>query len=453
MHQQVSHSVHSRQDRSKWRVLWLCCAVLWLWLWNKQMNPPYLIEVDHDSILLGWEAVPDGIEYEIQMLEEEGVTVKEGDVVIADKEREDELQEGGWVSLSSSLKGTEARKKNVTHLHTYRFRMRVKYAYGWDLFSTPSERLSPAPPTYLLPDPPAVVGRDANSVTLEWTKVENASGYLLRYRVASTASGWVTIDAILQTNTVKKKGLMSNKDYYFSVKPLVEQQEGDEEGEGEERKRRQEYVFSRSSLRCSPLGQPRHNAKCGYTTMQGRKDWLVAHGVTQEKDIAAVAESLEADRDPHAPLYYWQLFSLLGLDRIHAMVTLFYQRVYADEEEEWFREAFVRISNMEHHITTQTQFWVDAMGGGKYYHGGDYRLTFHHEHNAESVMNARGAQRWMHHMRLAVADNERNPATSFAAIDPRVLPCLKDFLRTKMLKYSKQHDWKFDNSDFEQFPE
>lgn len=408
------------------------------------MNPPFLIEVDHNSILLGWQAVPEGIAYEIQMLVAD--TNNEG--VSSDTKEEVVVETEQWISLSSSLKGTEARKKNVTHLQAYRFRMRVQYSYGWDLFSAPSEVFSPAAPSSSLLDPPTVAGRDKSSVTLEWTKVEAAKGYLLRYRLASSISGeWVTVSAVLQTNSVKKKGLSANEGYFFSVQPVMQE----EEDSGEEGKRH--WVFSRSSLRCSPQDVPRHHAKCGYATVQGRKDWLVAHGVTQAKDMAAVTESYEADRDPQAPLYYWQLFSLLGLDRIHAMVTLFYERVYADAEAPWFREAFTRISDIDHHVTTQTQFWVDVMGGGKYYHGGDHRLNFHHTNNAEAVMNARGAQRWMYHMRLAVADNEQHPETAFAGVDKRILPCLKDFLRTKMLKYSKEHDWKFDNSDFENFPE
>jgi truncated hemoglobin YjbI len=248
----------------------------------------------------------------------------------------------------------------------------------------------------------------------------------------------VQVSTVLLSNTVRKKGLVPQEGYFFAVQPI-------EEG--------QDWVFSRSSPRCSPKERPRHNAKCSYATEQGRKDWLAAHGITRPADMRAVTESYVADSDPQAPLYYWQLFSLLGLDRIHAMVTLFYKRVYADDDAPWFRDAFARISDMDHHVTTQTQFWVDVMGGGRYYHGGDYRLNFHHTHNAEAVMNARGAQRWMYHMRLAVQDNEQNPDTSFGALDSRILPCLKDFLRTKMLKYANEHDWKFDNSDFDNFPE
>jgi truncated hemoglobin YjbI len=397
------------------------------------MNPPVLIESDHSSLLLGWSQVPEAIGYELQM--------KVGDVISSDDNAvtdaaEDE--EDKWVVLSSKLTGTEALKKNVDYSQSYCFRVRVKYSYGWDLLSVPSQKYSPCPPESRQLEPPTVVGRAAGSVTLAWPEIESATGYILRYRAASWSAGeWIVVTTVLSTNSAKKKGLEANEGYYFAVQPV-------EEGV--------EWEFSRSSQQCSPKEQPRHNAKCGYATEQGRKDWLAAHGVTRAKDMQAISDSYVADRDLKAPLYYWQLFSLLGLDRIHGLVTMFYKRVYADDEAPWFRDAFSRISGMDHHVTTQTQFWVDVMGGGRYYHGGDYRLNFHHTHNAATVMTARGAQRWMHHMRLAVQDNESNPSTSFAAIDTRILPCLKDFLRTKMLKYANEHDWKFDNSDFENFP-
>lgn len=390
------------------------------------MNPPFLIEADYNSIYLGWLAAHEGLEYEIQML------------TIADGEEEVGKDSEEWVTLSSSLKGTEVLKKNVDHLNTYQFRMRVKYSSGWDLFSGPSGRLSAISPAILLSDPPVVVGRDAASVTLEWPKVDSASGYIIRYRLASNPGAWVVVPTVLLTNSCKKKGLAANEGYYFAVQPV-------EEG--------QEWGFSRSSQRCSPKEQKRHSAKCGYATEQGRLDWLAAHGVSRPEDKQAISQSYVADHDVRAPLYYWQLFSVLGLERIHAMVTCFYKRVYADHEEPWFREAFARLSDMEHHVATQTQFWADVMGGGRFYHGGDYRLKFHHSNNAAEVMTARGARRWMHHMRLAVQDNEASAATSFAAADPRALACLKDFLRTKMLKYANQHEWKFDNSDFDNFPE
>jgi truncated hemoglobin YjbI len=147
--------------------------------------------------------------------------------------------------------------------------------------------------------------------------------------------------------------------------------------------------------------------------------------------------------DPKAPLYYWQLFSLLGYEPIEQLVTKFYERVYADNQDPDFKAAFTRISGIEHHIDTQASFWIDAFGGGKHYHGSDHRLKFHHTTNAGSVMNADGSRRWMHHM------GETLVSCGFSTIDPRIKPCMWDFLRTKVIKYSRQHNWTFDEGDFE----
>ena len=57
-------------------------------------------------------------------------------------------------------------------------------------------------------------------------------------------------------------------------------------------------------------------------------------------------------------------------------------------------------------------------------------------------MTAEGAQRWMHHMRAAVLDQ------GFDSIDPRINPCIMEFLKVKMGKYAKRYNWNLDNSDF-----
>lgn len=162
------------------------------------------------------------------------------------------------------------------------------------------------------------------------------------------------------------------------------------------------------------------------------------------KDAEKITQSLDADSNLEAPLYYWQLYSVLGYQRIEALIRSFYERVYNDTQESWFRDAFARISGVEHHIATQTAFWVDVMGGGKQYHGGDYRLNFHHSNNAAAVMNARGATRWIYHMKLALNDHR----SELNELDARVIPCINDFLRTKMIKYAEEHSWKFNEADF-----
>ena len=60
-------------------------------------------------------------------------------------------------------------------------------------------------------------------------------------------------------------------------------------------------------------------------------------------------------------------------------------------------------------------------------------------------MNAKGAKRWMYHMKNALRKNYHH----FSA-DPRILPCIvDDFLKTKMKSYAKTHCWEFDESDFD----
>lgn len=59
-------------------------------------------------------------------------------------------------------------------------------------------------------------------------------------------------------------------------------------------------------------------------------------------------------------------------------------------------------------------------------------------------MNAKGAKQWMHYMKKSLKKN----AQQFEN-DPRILPCLLEFLKTKMQSYAAQHGWEFDASDFE----
>lgn len=102
-----------------------------------------------------------------------------------------------------------------------------------------------------------------------------------------------------------------------------------------------------------------HKTQPGYCTSTGRIDWCKAHGISDAEHAQVISKSLEADADPTAPLYYWQLFSLLGIEMIHKLVTDFYESIYDDDEEEaaWFRNVFVEIGDADHHITSQTAFW------------------------------------------------------------------------------------------------
>jgi hypothetical protein len=103
--------------------------------------------------------------------------------------------------------------------------------------------------------------------------------------------------------------------------------------------------------------RPLHRTEVGYCTSNGRIDWCKANGISDAEHAQHITKALTANDDPNSTLYYWQLFSLLGIELIRNLVTDFYTNVYADKEENWFRDAFVQISDVQHHISTQTAYW------------------------------------------------------------------------------------------------
>jgi len=117
----------------------------------------------------------------------------------------------------------------------------------------------------------------------------------------------------------------------------------------------------------------------GYLTERIRLKYI--HGAIQSGLLPENAHrmphiiSLTASDDENTPIQFWQLYSVLGHDRIIAIVRNFYQRVFADEP--WFTDVFAKVGGLEHHIRTQSSMWIDVMGGGRAYHGGEYRLSFY----------------------------------------------------------------------------
>lgn len=172
--------------------------------------------------------------------------------------------------------------------------------------------------------------------------------------------------------------------------------------------------------------------KCsmGYSTAPAIAHFRQFHPEITDAD----ARCLHADTDESKPLYFWQLYSVLGEARIIKIVHNLYMQIAEDDEEVWLRQVFERISDWDHHIATQAAFWLDATGRGRCYHGGEYRLEFHHQHNAREIMTQVGAARWMHHMRHALDKSDLGS-------DPRVRATIDEFLRVRMEKYAAQHSF------------
>ena len=131
------------------------------------------------------------------------------------------------------------------------------------------------------------------------------------------------------------------------------------------------------------------------------------------------------------PIQFWQLFSILGPEGIIPIVQEFYTRVFDDER--WFTSIFERVGGLSHHVNTQASMWADVMGGGPYYHGAEFRLSFHHTHNAHALMNAEGAQRWVKLMVEALDASEVQMQN-----DPRVRQSLNTFLSHFFAKYAEE---------------
>lgn len=180
---------------------------------------------------------------------------------------------------------------------------------------------------------------------------------------------------------------------------------------------------------------PRYPTRHGYMSEKTQRDYItsaVAKNVLP-KDAHRVKQivSLTAPTDLSKPIQFWQLYSVLGQDRIVNIVGDFYERVFADEE--WFTSVFARVGGIGHHINTQAAMWIDVMGGGPYYHGAEFRLNFHHTHNAIQLMNEKGAQRWSQLMLDTLNDSARHMTE-----DPRVRPSINTFLTHFMGKYAQE---------------
>jgi len=183
------------------------------------------------------------------------------------------------------------------------------------------------------------------------------------------------------------------------------------------------------------FGYPKYATRPGYMTEKIQRDYINS-AITKNvlpKDAHRVAQivSLNASNDLNKPIQFWQLYSVLGQDRIVKIVENFYARVFADEE--WFTSVFARVAGMGHHINTQAAMWIDVMGGGPYYRGAEFRLNFHHTHNAHQLMNEKGAERWSQLMLATLNDTKQ-----LRNNDPRIRPSINTFLIHFVGKYAQE---------------
>lgn len=148
--------------------------------------------------------------------------------------------------------------------------------------------------------------------------------------------------------------------------------------------------------------------------------------------------SLSASNNLAKPIQFWQLYSVLGRHNIISIVDVFYKKVY--QQDPWFRSIFARIGDTSHHVNTQSSMWLDVMGGGFNYHGAEFRLNFHHQHNAFEIMNEKGAGRW-----LKLMVETLNESEALMTNDDRVRVSINTFLSYFMEKYATEFGFKIDS--------
>ena len=135
------------------------------------------------------------------------------------------------------------------------------------------------------------------------------------------------------------------------------------------------------------------------------------------------------------PLFFWQLYSLTGEPPLRDIITRFYKRVFNDSEAQWFSSVFVETGNLDYHVENQLKFWIDLTGGPITYKGGEKKLNIKHR-LVKEIMTQEGANRWLYHMDATLSE------TTFRG-DPRILPCLIDFVNYFMDKYGLEFDFNF----------
>ncbi len=166
--------------------------------------PLICLENGENYIHLLWDEITDAKMYTLSM--------KEG--------------EGNEKVLSTTLKSREIKKKNLKKGNIYNFKICPTLSSdNRTLFeSIYSEEL-----TFELKyddndnkhiAPPTLLRSETDAITVQWEKLDSVKGYMFRYR--ELESNWIESKTVISSNQVKKRNLKPNTMYFFSIKPILE---------------------------------------------------------------------------------------------------------------------------------------------------------------------------------------------------------------------------------------
>jgi len=171
-----------------------------------------------------------------------------------------------------------------------------------------------------------------------------------------------------------------------------------------------------------------------------QQDYLkkqVSLGIMTKNQITSSSVlSYNANPDQSSVLYFWQLYSVIGSDKLKKLITVFYTRIFNDNKAPWFRDVFVELGSIDYHVNGQHRFWIDSFAGGPEYKAGLKGLHFHHR-LAKEIMTKKGAERWMMHMQKTLEQFK----PEFNKLDTRIVPCIEFFLVFIMETYGIQFNF------------
>ena len=142
---------------------------------------------------------------------------------------------------------------------------------------------------------------------------------------------------------------------------------------------------------------PRDEPREGHMTASNRTKfcaWAMQNGLMPAegydgdadamlKDCPNIASLKVADDAENTPIHMWQIYSAVGHEILTVLIASFYDKVFDDTANPWFRNPFFFANDKPRHIFTQQQMWLDVGGGGLLYEGSTERIEWRHSRALE----------------------------------------------------------------------
>ena len=187
-----------------------------------------------------------------------------------------------------------------------------------------------------------------------------------------------------------------------------------------------------------------YTPKLGYLTLKYRKEFLKSKFNRYDFNESCHKIRLVASNNKESPLYFWQLYSILGYDNILLIIKTFYSYIFdeIDKTKIWFKINFEESGPINYHIKGQFKLWLDLMGGGSYYER-ETNLNLYHN-LVKEIMTKKGSDMWLYYMDITLKELSGNICFNF---DERIIPCIYEFIYFFMNKYADEFLFTFDSID------